>query len=49
MKQIIIIFATIILGLAIYTMVAADNDDSIYGAVKALWISEIENEWGDED
>ncbi len=41
MKQVIILFATIVLGIAIFEMIAGEGDVSIYSSVKDVWKQEI--------
>ncbi|MBR0597667.1 hypothetical protein [Sinanaerobacter chloroacetimidivorans] len=43
MKQVIVMIAMLMLGLAIYSLVAGD-DDSIKSSVGGLWRSEIEQQ-----
>lgn len=41
MKQLIVLFSSILLGIAIYQMIADGGDGSIYGTVKQVWVEEI--------
>jgi hypothetical protein len=42
MKQFIILFAMIMLGIAIYGMIAGSDDTSMLSSVKSLWSQEID-------
>jgi len=43
MKQLIVMIAMLMLGLAIYSLVT-DDDDSIKSSVRGLWRNEIEQQ-----
>ncbi len=42
MKQIIVMTATILLGVAIFHMIMGPQDDSVYSGVKSVWHQEID-------
>lgn len=42
MKQIIVLFAMIVLGVSIYGLIMTDNGSSVYSSVKQLWSNQIE-------
>lgn len=42
MKQLIVLFAMIILGISIYGFIMTDNGTSIYSSVKNVWNQQIE-------
>lgn len=42
MKQLIIMVASIMLGIALFYMIAGPQDDSVYSQVGRIWDSEIE-------
>ncbi|MDO4482689.1 MAG: hypothetical protein Q4C14_08240 [Bacillota bacterium] len=42
MKQLIVLFAMIILGVSIYGMIMTDNGTSVYSSVKEVWNKQIE-------
>lgn len=42
MKQVIVLFSMIILGLTIYGLIMTDNGHSVYSGVKNLWQSQVE-------
>ena len=41
MKELIILIASIMLGLCLFNLIAGDQDNSIYSAVKGVWNTEI--------
>lgn len=41
MKQLIVMVASIMLGLALFGMIAGDGDGSTYSLVKKVWQQEI--------
>lgn len=41
MKQLIIMAASIMLGLTLFNLIAGSSDDSVYNLVKGVWQSEI--------
>ena len=41
MKELIILIASIMLGLCLFNLIAGDSDNSIYSAVKGVWNTEI--------
>ncbi len=41
MKELIILIASIMLGLCLFDLIAGDADNSIYSAVKGVWNTEI--------
>lgn len=41
MKQLIVMFATIILGIAVFQMIAGGGEGSVYNVVKNAWVEEI--------
>lgn len=42
MKALIVMLAAIMLGLFLFTLIAGEQDDSIYSNVKRVWRTEIE-------
>lgn len=42
MKQLIVLFAMIILGVFIYGLIMDDNGSGVYSNVKAVWEKQIE-------
>ena len=42
MKQLIVMAATILLGLAVFQMIAGPSEDSIFSSVGQLWQQEID-------
>jgi len=42
LKQLIVLFSTIILGLSIFALIMTDNGNSVYSSVKALWQNQVE-------
>lgn len=42
MKQLIVLFAMMILGISIYGFIMTDNGTSIYSSVKDVWKQQIE-------
>ena len=42
MKQLIVLFSMILLGVTIYGLIMTDNGTSIYSSVKNLWQSQVE-------
>lgn len=42
MKELIILIASIMLGLCLFNLIAGDGDRSIYSAVKGVWNQEIQ-------
>ncbi len=41
MKQLIVLIATIMLGLFLFGLIAGHDDASIYSAVRQVWVNEI--------
>ena len=41
MKELIILIASLMLGLFLFNLIAGDRDNSIYSAVKGVWNQEI--------
>lgn len=44
MKQLIIIFMSIMLGIYIYGLILGDGDDTIQSAARQLMVQQIENQ-----
>jgi len=42
MKQLIVLFAMMILGISIYGFIMTDNGNSVYSSVKEVWKQQIE-------
>ena len=42
MKQLIVMFAMIVLGISIYGFLMTDNGSSVYSSVKKVWQNQIE-------
>ncbi|WP_324823742.1 hypothetical protein [Sinanaerobacter sp. ZZT-01] len=42
MKQIIVMVATILLGIAIFYMIMGPQDNSVYSTVQGVWKQEID-------
>ncbi|MCR4804173.1 MAG: hypothetical protein K5981_00770 [Clostridia bacterium] len=42
MKELIILIASLLLGLVLFTLIAGPDDGSIYSAVKGVWNTEIQ-------
>ncbi|MDR3294862.1 MAG: hypothetical protein LBT26_03385 [Clostridiales Family XIII bacterium] len=42
MKQFVILLTMVILGVAIYAMIAGPGDDSVLGSAKEVWRQEID-------
>ena len=42
MKELIILIASIMLGLFLFNLIAGEQDSSIYSAVKGVWNTEIQ-------
>ncbi len=42
MKELIVMLAALILGLFLFTLIAGEQDGSIYSNVKQVWRTEIE-------
>jgi len=42
MKELIILIASVMLGLCLFSLIAGDGDNSIYSAVKGVWNTEIQ-------
>ncbi len=41
MKELIILIASIMLGLCLFTLIAGEQESSVYSAVKDVWTTEI--------
>jgi hypothetical protein len=41
MKQFIVLIATLLLGLALFSLIAGSEDGSMYSALKQVWSSEL--------
>lgn len=41
MKELVVLIATIMLGLFLFNLIAGEQESSIYSAVKGVWNSEI--------
>ena len=41
MKELIILIASIMLGVFLFNLIAGDTDRSVYSAVKGVWQTEI--------
>ncbi len=42
MKELIVLIASIMLGLCLFSLIAGDTDKSVYSAVKGVWQREIQ-------
>jgi len=42
MKQLIVLFAMIVLGISIYGMIMTDNGSSVYSSVKNVWQNQVD-------
>ncbi|MBQ1418942.1 MAG: hypothetical protein II418_05005 [Firmicutes bacterium] len=42
MKELIILIASIMLGLCLFSLIAGEQETSIYSAVKGVWNTEIQ-------
>ncbi len=41
MKQLIVLLATVVLGLFLFQLIAGKDEGSIYSSVKKVWLAEI--------
>ena len=41
MKQLIVLIATITLGLFLFDLIAGRDDSSVYSTVRSVWVKEI--------
>jgi len=44
MKQLIVLFAMVILGVSIYGFLMKDDGNSVYSSMKSLWKNQIETQ-----
>lgn len=42
LKQLIVLIASLILGIALFNLIAGPGDDSIYSSVRKVWQTEVE-------
>ncbi len=42
MKQLIVMMAMIVLGIAIFTMIAGSDEQSLFGTMKNVWDQELQ-------
>ncbi|MBR0140545.1 MAG: hypothetical protein IJM17_09725 [Firmicutes bacterium] len=42
MKQLIVMAASVLLGIFLFNLIAGSSESSVYSSVKRLWVKEIE-------